>query len=555
MSLCTDYSGIVVNQNEVVASPTHRQEGVAYQGFFLPTDFMRDTVVPGLSGVQVYAAVADVETVVAWAIERYIVGTGWVTLLTGSTTGAPFVGDQWLNLFFDQPLVLAAGDLSSRYRIRIDPGAASLYFSSPNPLDSPVTPSLTNRAYTDGSANLELGASPILDPFHEVSLRFRILATTADTGIDVLGNQYRSAAVRQDLDNASTLTGARGAFWLSGPQPSRFAVVSNYFDVRQGGVAQVVDRILIDPLTPNVFFQVYYSNENVDPTGFAPEDWDDLLWTHVPATFQARRRETHALPSPISANFIKIEFSHLQARQYAPGDFAKPIAYNKHPKWVLDYFLLRSALDDPTDDHFVATAVAVTFGALDLAYNYYLDDLRQGPDVPAQLTPDSDSIKSFLGTLDDASDSVDQATLNLINTTLNQWRANPSAVGKLDYLPSTYTRATGTTTATYPVEGGLTSLVNRDSSVSVLDREPVIVEQGYPVMFFFIECRHVYRKVQATLDQGIAYFVGINEIQFDRDLYSTTADTSLYTDLLSDGINADVNDFLRPDFSGSIVRT
>jgi hypothetical protein len=120
-------------------------------------------------------------------------------------------------------------------------------------------------------------------------------------------------------------------------------VESLYFNTTlPDGTGRVIDKVLVDPETPGVYFTVYYSNEDGVPT--TEDEWENKLWTRVPET-SALSRESHVLPEPIVAKFVKVEFTHLQARSYSPGDFARPTSYKKHPKWVLDYFLARLDAD------------------------------------------------------------------------------------------------------------------------------------------------------------------------------------------------------------------
>lgn len=561
--MVSEYSGIILNQR---TAPEHTDDllsGATYQDFFLPSDYVRgvddEVQIPALTGVQIFANATSKSISLTVSLQRYDLLLGWVAVTSATITEAPFVGAQWLSVFFPDLVDVPAAWTTSRFRIFVQPTGAMIYYSVPNPLNNAAAPTRTNRAYVDGNPNLELGASAVLDLSREVSLRFRVLANVADSGIDALGNGYRAVAVRQKPADVSTVDTNADALWVSGPQPSRFAVVSLYFDVRRYDLPTVIDRILLDPVTPNVYFHVYYSNDVVDPTAFSPDDWDNLLWSHVPATFRATRRETHALPAPVSANFIKIEFSHLQAKPFAAGDFQKPILYRKHPKWVLDYFLYRSTIGASSDDHFIADGVSVSYDALSFAYEYYLDDLRQEPDAPAQLSAEVNAVKDYLTTLTDASDVVDRTTLGQINSVLNQWTSAPALRGKTDYLPTQYAIASGpddqVNTASYPVEGPGADLVTRNTSVSSLDREPILQEQGYPVMFFFLTCRHKYREVSAPLSHDRAYFVGVREIQFDRDLYSSVSDGALYADTMTDGLNAERNDMVQPDFTTTLQRT
>lgn len=546
MSLVTDYSGIVVAQNQSPETGTSYVTGTVYQDFTLPDDFVRgdgssSAITPALTGIQFFVSLASTSPSIAWSLERYDFGTGWITEESGSVSEAVATGQQWITVFFDSELAIPDTWLDDTFRLKINVGTDYVYYATPNPL-APL------RAYTNAG-----GSSPVLDASREVSLLFRVLGSVADEGTDFLGNRYRSAAIHTSVNDVATNI---DGYWLSKPNPSRFAVENLYFDVRDIDLPAVIDRVLVDPVTPGVFFHVYYSTEGVDPSGYTPDDWDDLLWTRVPHTFQATRRETHALPQPITARFVKIEFSHLQARPYAQGDTAVPIEYRKHPKWVLDYFLLRAERDNVSDDPFVARNVAVTFDALDLAYNYYLDDLRQEPDAPVLLGTDGDTVKSFLTQRNDVSDYLDIATYSRIRTTFSQFSEHPALFAKLDYLPSLYSVAQAYADLyVYPAERDLPSMTFDSRVVSQVNRDPVLYEQSFPVMFFFIQCRHQYRKVVASLTHGRAYFVGIREIRFDREQYTSEVDSAAYIERLDDTANTSRDDFLRSRPHNTIART
>lgn len=546
MSFVTDYSGIVVAQNQSPETGTSYVTGTVYQDFVLPDDFVRgdgssSAVTPSLTGVQFFVSLASTAPLLSWSLERYDFGTGWIVERSGSVAEAVATGQQWVTAFFDSELAVPDTWLTDTFRLRLNVGSDHVYYSAPNPL-APL------RAYTNAG-----GSSPVLDDSREVSLLFRLLGSVADTGMDFLGNLYRSAAIHASVNDIATNI---DGYWLSKPNPSRFAVENLYFDVRDIDLPAVIDRILLDPVTPGVFFHVYYSTEDVDPSGFTTDDWDDLLWTRVPHTFQATRRETHALPQPITANFVKIEFSHLQARPYAQGDTEVPIEYRKHPKWVLDYFLLRAERDNVSDDPFVARNVAVTFDALDLAYNYYLDDLRQEPDAPVLLGTDGDTVKDFLTQRNDVSDYLDIETYSRIRTTFSQFSEHPALFAKLDYLPSLYTVAQAYSDLyVYPAERDLPSMTFNSRVVSQVNRDPVFYEQSFPVMFFFVRCRHQYRKVVAPLTHGRAYFVGVREVRFDREQYTSEVDTPAYIERLDDTANTSRDDFFHDRPRSAITRT
>lgn len=532
--LSKSLSSIVVNQDQspesgdfTVVDSTWR-----YQEFFFPTDYRRGTDpdeqrYPALTGLQIALEVSDEDAVdLEFVIERNIFGLGWVSEATGAVLSASEAGNVvWVDFYLDEPLEVSQDDADDRWRFGFRGTADKAWASVPNPL--------VNASATDGTNPLTIGGD-------EFSYLFRILGFSADDGVDFLGNNYRSVVIKQNAGNVTTGEGSDDdTFWLSKPNPSKFAVENLYFDMRPDSTEThaVIDSVLVDPITPGVYFHVYYTDEG-EP-GTSPETWDNKLWKRVPQSFRALKRERHVLPEPISTKYVKIEFSHLQAHVYSPGDFAQPVTYKKHPKWVLDYFLLRNATDNPT----VASRVGVVWDTLDLAYNYYLDDLRQEPDQPVRLSHDQvDTVTNFLRRRDDLSDQIDPDTLDRINLTLKPYVDNPTTRAKYDYLLGAVVSQQAVQMTDYPSETAV-GFARRAPDVSALRHERIIFEQSYPVMFFYLTARHQYRELQAEFTHDRAYFVGVRQIAFTRERYTEAHDTPLYIEALNDQANLEYNDF------------
>jgi hypothetical protein len=529
------YSGLIINQN---IAPESTSDWLAigtavYQEFRLPLNVKRGIYTPPLTGVQVRCKVTSLTAQVDMTLETRSFGGAWTRLTYGTAAGAPVVDNEvWLTWMFDEPVdVTSREEDEFRVRLAAPSGVTGVWYSVPNPL-----------ADVGGvKAYAADGSTPLLDTSREISFNFRILGAVADSGTDFLGNQYRSVVVRKSIDQADP-TSPRDSYWLSAPQPSKFAVVSQYYDVGDLDDPVVVDGIVIDPVTPGVWVHAYYCNDG-DP-GTTDEEWEERIWTPIPRAYRALRRDTFIFPKPISARYIKLEYSHLQARSYAVGGFQKPIEYRKHPKWVLDYFLL-AAEQATGDDQFVARSVNVTYDAYDLAYRYYQDDLGTSPDAPAPLTPEDEAkTKAFYSTRDDKSDIIDSQTRAQINTILTPflYDARTRTVARSLLGESV---VLNTTTSGDPVEsiasGGPVS-----NAVSSLDREAVVFEQSFPVMFFYLPCRHRYRHVSATLAQDRAYFVGMREVAFIRERYRAESDLPMYVETLGDHGNSERNDFIAP---------
>lgn len=563
-SLTEQYSGIVLNQDQPPASTSAKllvNDSVwRYQEFFLPADYKRGDIIAPLSGWQLMAQVTfDTLVEVNWKIESKVLGVPWATLASGTTTGAHVAGDKvWVDFYADDPIDLSQQIIDNRLRIgfQVTGGIANAWYSQPNPFAL----SYARAVAADETTPIQVGGQ-------DLSFCFRVLGLVADSGTDFLGNTYRSVVVPSTPNNVDPLSGADNASWMSDPSPSRFAVKNLYFDIRNvaptryiedpdnpgsyievpptiDDVARVVDHVLVDPLTPGVYFNIYYSTDGDANSNTTADEWDNKLWTHIPRTYRMTKRESHVLPEPITAKFIKLEFSHLQAQPYNPGDLPRPINYSKHPKWVLDYFLARATAENDAN-RLLTGRVGVVYDALDIAFNYYLDDLGHEPDKPVEIDPSyTTSVTQFLQNRGDQSDQVDSTTLAKINTALAPYQQHPSVFAKSDYLLGDYAKQASVLTADYPTELDPSTIDSPD--VRELRNEAVIFESDYPVMFFYLTCRHKYREVTAEFSHNRAYFVGVREVAFTRENYTVTNDTTMYQDAFGDITNAARNDFLDP---------
>jgi hypothetical protein len=806
--LAQKYSSVVLNQNRAVANVNDYAFGPFgdyRQEFFLPSDYRRGTEsgelrYPDLSGIQLLVDItagSARHAAFSYKVEYQVFGLGWITVTEGVAIGAPTDGKTWMTAYFDEPVEIDQTKAAARWRIdfegRMTSGVkdfpveysngvavvfgnrvvADLEPYEPWPFDFQGTPSflyydpsnsLVTFSYQQGIQKFWYSSpNPLALPYNlkaqerdvneydditgssgDASFCFRILALTAEDGVDFLGNQYRSVVTRNTADSISTALGAdRDSFWLSKPNPSKFAVENLYFDVRQQGsrkygvqnelpnpsfenadtstyfaayqnggtatltrstdfarsgtycgkltatsaladmgavtglngssfvsvkpgdvvqaygysraatmprpsnmillfwtagdvligtasvtgafvtnavgswtkiptvtatapanaakstvytvinapangeihylddiiavknspipdyfdgntpghvwsgtahaspsveliepsasdVSRVIDRVLVDPITPGVYFSVYYTDEG-DP-GVNEEGWESKLWTRVPQTYRAERRETHVFPEPVKAKYVKIEFSHLQARHYAPGNFQQSIRYKKHPKWVLDYFLARVQVN--ANNPFLAGRTAVIYDALDLAYNYYLDDLGQEPSASVDVNSTAlTQVVDFLRDRSDSSDRIDPGTLDKISLLLDTYRQHPALRGVPQTLLGEYARQSVDFNSDYTVEGQAPAPID-SPDVSTLDRDRVVIEQNYPVMFFYLPCRHGYREVEAKFSHDRAYFAGVRELAFLRDNYMTAYDTGTYIEPAADTQNIERNEFL-----------
>lgn len=778
-------SGVVFTQNQppLTVGDKFNFETANWicQQFYFPENYVRGVEnqanVPEFTGVQIFCAI-DTGTRVAagldWVIQHYVPAVGWITEAEGTSVQSHAEGQEvWYDILFNEGIQPSPDSFAHRWRFcirgRVGTGPieevvpyendvalvgetevnVKLFPDRPHPFLLNGVPSILRLSRADGFVyysvqqgitdvwasrpnpldTLNVAATtrdddPLLISGAEVSLLFRLMGAVGDEGVDFLGNTYREAVRRNRADHvAETFGDEADTYWLSKPNPSRFAVESLYFDLRDDlGNSQVVDSVLLDPITPGVYFQVYYTNEEVlpvatrvnfvnnphfatsddgwtgvgldikervtnqflisegslhltnavqgdnyayyrvsniiapgsqdqldqlrgktvtasawvrknagwaltggddatialddgltvvkagsmsalPPNGSTPgstwerqsvtmtvdpaatklevrlynggvgevwwdavlleegllnswfqgtkndppdapvsiHDWEERIWNHVPKTYQMTKRDTHVLPEPITAKYMKVEFSHLQPRPYNAGDFPQPIAYKKHPRWVLDYFVARRELDEFTErgSNFAPRRVGVRYDALDLAYNYYLDDLKQEPDQPVNLDPSQTSqfVDSFTAAA--TADRADDDTLRRIKLTFDQFKQHP-AIYNSNVLGITLNAGN------YPVEyQDLPAQVYDTSALQDLHKESIVYELTYPVMFFFVPCRHRYKEVIASLTYNRAYFAGVRQVAFSREKYTQADDTDLYVESMGDGVNVERMDFVR----------
>lgn len=611
LSIAERFSNPIINQNGLIKEDSYvllSSEDSIYQEFRLPHDFTRGKVTPEartppLTGFQILSYVAlgykDTATL-DWTIERYEVGRGWISLQSATTIGAAYEGSKvWFSVYLDEPIEIAEEWTNDLFRISLRtpipettnvrfkeevsytngsliidgfPREAYLEAGEPYSLTVDDIPSVVHldsvskRAYLSTQYGINgvytthpnplapsatqayLENAPLQIDGKNSSLNFRILAGIGEEGTDFLGNRFRSVVTKKSVNNLDgNDSDHRYAYWSSKPNPSKFAVENLYFDISDGrDTARTIDHILIDPSTPGLYFNLYWTSEGDPATSEA--GWNNKLWTRIPQTYQALHRFRHPLPQPVTTKYLKIEFTQLQPKWYSPGIFQKPILYNKHPKWVLDYFLSRAISE--TEDPFVSRRVGVQFDAYDLAYNYYLDDLNQSPLTIAELGPrDLNELNEFLGERTDQSDLVDRQTFRAIQSQLRPYSKPLSQLSKFDYLPSLYALTNNIRSGErviQPDQQVETPYIFDDVSdfVSSLNRDPLIIENDYPIMYFFITARHQYRQVTAKLQDDKAYFAGINEIAFLRERYEVAYDTPFYIEAAGDPINIERNDFI-----------
>lgn len=302
----------------------------------------------------------------------------------------------------------------------------------------------------------------------------------------------------------------------------------------------VIDGVLVDPITPNLTMNVYYTLDDTDTSSNMTEsDWENKLWSRVPQSYRLDQRKQYLFPAPVHAKYMKLEFTNLQARTYRPTDFQKPVAYKRFPPWVVNYFIGQMSLPA-----FVAQQVNVQYDALALAYRYYLDDLASAPVTPTTPASLQSALTSYFNT---TPTGIDATTLAKINLELKPFSQNvgqnvDTSTQLGSYVASLFNRAT-------------LPQVSEGGSLPALVLPPVstqaVFDQTVPDMYFFLTARHSYQTLAGLFEQQRAYFAGINDVAFVRHNYGIASDTALYIETNGDLANTELSDFVLDPDSGS----
>jgi len=405
----------------------------------------------------------------------------------------------------------------------------------------------------DGSAYVEDGAE---------NLVMRVWADVADEGRDVLGNSYRYGVRR---DKAAYVVDGTRAGWMSDPAPSKDAVESLYFDVRQYDELEaefgfaLLDGLRVAPRTPGVKMNIYYTRENLD--GERPTDqdaWDYLLWTPVSQqSFVLRKNMIVQFPSPVRASFVKLEFTDLDPLPWRVPHYPPlpPKLYRRFPTWVEDQFnnaRARNVVEDwwLRNSTPVQQAVVQQIGSPIREFEYkereFFASLALGevaadrliggnlvsPDDRAILDPTTGA-KIYLSFSNKYANtllvSVDQDTI-----------LGRAVVARFDPYASagaTEPPTNGIPPAAVPT---VSSVNNRISEAySHLSQVP---------MRFNRTARHVYRQDVAEFNRK-AFFVGVDEVQFFRNQYTVKHDDAVIKDILHDDELLEFNTWEREETS------
>jgi len=553
-------SGIEINQNTqpTIATDYVNPINTYWQTFVLPSDYERaDSVAPDITGFQICvnnppSTITPTINYTLMASGSTLTASGYIPLASGVVTGIHANGPQvWADIYLEENIPVTPQLLGSTYALGVRAsGVEGWWYSDPNPyagglayeadMMTPLNGTIVPSDYLEPSDLLY--PNDFLYPEGQesdgtiASFMFRLLSYSADHGTDWLGNSWRDVVLDQAPQNINTFeTTNPNAFWLSQPNPSKFAVEVLYFDISDAfGNPQVFDRLFIEPITQGPAFNVYYSTDTLNPPQTI-DDWNNLLWQPVSGDFRLFSSGNYAMPSPVIANYVAIEFSRLQAQYYSAGTYQQPILYNKYPQWVINYFIPNI----PQGDYNIGQNLSIVYNKLQFAYDYYLDDLQSQPLSPTDIEPNT--IQS-VPTGQNLSNQITASTLSQINTIINPYTLPPGYGMTGQTALSNFLRST-INLSNYTVESLSAPTAANTSMVSTINRDQIYQEENQPNLSFPITCRHTYQVSQAEFEYNRAYWVGIRNLAFLREDYTVPYDQALYIESTGDDQNLIVNDF------------
>lgn len=505
------------------------------------------------------------------------------TLYTHSPNGLSGTGLPGTLTFTNgSPTVTTSVDLTSdlsqnSYIVRTDQPDQPLQVSSVTSTTITLTgaytgPSETTSAsiiypysYWNGTAYVQDGTR---------NLVIRAWADIADEGEDILGNSYRHVIRKSGSTDVLLHSGGYGVAtygvgvyggvatrsgWMSDPKPTPEAVEALYFDVRQQdstGKNQyaVLDALHISPRTPGIRMSVYYSREGLN--GLPPvtvDEWDNIIWEPIHATYTLRRNEIITFPQPVRAAFMKLEFTGLQPLPYRLPNYPPlpPKVYRRYPTWVESMFT-NTQLKAVVEDWFLRNATPVETKVLqeladpvrefEYKQNEFLAQLALGKITDAQVVN---------STLVDIADKalIDPTTGDKIYIQTPDQYGSPmlATVDQNAILGKMVVAKYDSTVLSQPTEAQ--NVQTPGTSIPVVSTTNDRISQSFQSlaqtpMRFHQPCRHIYTIEQATFHKK-AYFAGIDKVRFLRTDYTQTYDDKLIVDNLYDDTLLEDNSWTR----------
>lgn len=408
----------------------------------------------------------------------------------------------------------------------------------PNSPEFPWSVEIRNLKVADILQDMEdLVAYPLVNGVHQVQ-----------SGRDILGNKYRTIIDPEKFSPDRVVDSDSNSFWQSSVAPDPFAVECLYLDIRQpDGRASTIDEFYIDPVTSGPYMHVYWSNDDAPtavPLMQSEDDW--RLWTPDPAHYILTKGR-FKLRRPITAKYLKFEFTRLSALPYPLSDTqTKPVLYKTHPSWSEKQISEAYSLV-PGGTFFDENGEVVRYNYETLGITHPSNDkLSLFPPYPLEEfdrinIPDFEQILEDYRTWEKQIDNAHEGRINLqaeVQIELFPFRSNLiNILNPFDLENRTILGQTLEDTTFFRIEIPLND--KRILEVgSVADKTEIFEEKTQQEVWFPIRARHGYKVVESLREKDVGYCVAIKDLKVFRSAYRDAAfDYETYFENLVDDLN------------------
>jgi hypothetical protein len=389
-------------------------------------------------------------------------------------------------------------------------------------------------------------------------------------GVNLLLNPGDQIGIRNDADNNQAIgfviqnTGGTTFVGTVNDLSGLYGTASttyNYGSGTYGGSVSLVNygktAIIIEDSNQTTSLASIQFNKIYNTT---LDNWDYKLWNPINKNYRLQRGYLN-LPNPITAKYIKIEFSKLSPSPYEGiyNPNLPEIFFKAYPSWVVAYI----------NDTYSQVTSLNQIKAETVNYNLINTGIQK-PNTTLLSDPQPESILSYVKTL--AKTDITQTAqtqynnwLNYIGTAAIQTPVNqssqfyPNTLYKQDSLFNTVQNPNPLSQSYLESNPGIAENYSQETSLNSLTVGPItartdqtiVAEKNYPDLWFPRICRHGYQVVQTPRTNQIAYNVAIQQIGFYKKDRSIPTNDSFYYETLSDISNADpnyVNTFVQSDW-------
>jgi hypothetical protein len=283
-------------------------------------------------------------------------------------------------------------------------------------------------------------------------------------------------------------------------------------------------------------------------TSTSVDDWDYKLWNPINQHYRLQKGYLN-LPNPVTAKYVKLEFSKLSATPYESiyNPNLPEVQFKAYPSWVVAYI----------NDTFSQITALNQIQAETVSY----DLINLGVQKPNQTLlsdPQPESLLAYIKSLTSA--DVTLTSQNQYNSWFNFAGASdiqtphnltPQVYPNTLFQEDSLYHTSQNPNALNQVYGAInTNAADTYSQEVPLNPAPVgpitarsdnsiVAEKNSPDLWFPRICRHGYQVVQTQRENKIAYDVAISKVGFYKKDRTVPNNDPFYFETLSDVSSAD----------------